>query len=54
MANIYSYSATAGTNETWTGYIRKNNTTDTTIQAVSLANSERTWVNTGLNIAVVA
>ena len=54
MANIYTNSSTAGTNEIWSWYIRLNNTTDYLIQTVSLAVSERIWSNSSLNIPVVA
>lgn len=51
-AEIYVYSGTAGTNEAWSLYIRKNNTTDTLIATVSAATSERVFSNTALNITV--
>ena len=51
-AYIYAHSATAGTGESWPLYIRLNNTTDTLIQALLVANAQRVWVNTSLNIAV--
>lgn len=54
IANIFSFSGTAGTNEAWSLYIRLNNLTDTLIQTLSLAASERTFVNTSLSIAVVS
>jgi hypothetical protein len=54
IAEIYCYSGTAGTNEAWSFYIRKNNTTDTLIATVSLATSERVISNTGLSIAMAA
>ena len=54
IAEIYSQSGTAGTNEAWPMYIRLNNTTDTQIASVSLATSERIWSNSALSIAVVA
>lgn len=37
------YCATAGTNEAWTIYARKNNTTDYTIGTVSAATNSRSW-----------
>lgn len=49
---IYCYSGTAGTNESWSLYVRKNNTTDTLIATVSLATSERIFSNTDINIPV--
>ena len=51
-AYIYAHSATAGTGESWPLYIRLNNTTDTLIQALLVANAQRVWVNTSLNITV--
>ena len=51
---IYCYSGTAGTNESWSGYIRLNNTTDTLIQTRAVNTSERVFSNSSLNIAVVA
>lgn len=53
-AEIYCYSGTAGTAESWTLSIRKNNTTDTTIAAVAAATSERVFSNASLNIGVVS
>ena len=54
-AEIYCYSGTtAGTNESWSLYIRHNNTTDYLIATVSASTSERVFSNTGLSIAVSA
>jgi hypothetical protein len=53
-AEIYNYSGTAGTNEAWSLYIRKNNSTDTLIATVSAVTSERVFTNSGLSIAVAA
>ncbi len=53
-AEIYCYSGTAGTNQAWSLYIRKNNTTDTLIATVSAATSERVFSNTNLSIAMAA
>jgi hypothetical protein len=53
-ARIYSYAGTAGTGEAWSMYIRLNNTTDSLIQTLSLANSNRVWANDALSISVVA
>lgn len=53
-ANIYCYSGTAGTAESWSLYIRLNNTTDTLIQTLSVATNERIFSNTTLEIKVVA
>lgn len=52
VANIYCYSGTAGTAESWSLYIRKNNTTDTLIATVSAATNERVFQNSALSIAV--
>ena len=54
VAEIYCYSGTAGTNESWSLYIRKNNTTDTLISTLTSATSERVFSNTSLNISVAA
>lgn len=54
IAQLYCYSGTAGTGESWSIYIRLNNTTDTLIAAVASATSERVFSNSGLGIAVVA
>lgn len=54
VANVYSYSATAGSNEAWPFAIRVNGTTDYTIASLTLATNERNWRNTALNIPVVA
>ena len=54
MANIYCYSGTAGTNESWSLYIRVNNTTDYLIRTLSVNTSERVFTNSSLNIAVAA
>lgn len=54
IAEIYCYSGTAGTNEAWSLYIRKNNTTDTLIATLSVSASERIFTNATLSIAVVA
>ena len=51
-AEIYVYSGTAGSAEAWSFYIRKNNTTDTLIQTVSVSASERVFTNKALNIAM--
>lgn len=53
-AEIYCYSGTAGTNESWSGYIRLNNTTDTLIQTRAVNTSERVFSNSSLAISVVA
>jgi len=51
---IYTYSGTAGTSETWSLYIRVNNTTDYLVQSVSVNTSERIFTNSSLNISLNA
>lgn len=53
-AEIYCFSGTAGTAESWSIYIRKNNTTDTLIATVAAATGERVFSNTGLSISMSA
>jgi len=52
IAEIYCYSGTAGTNESWSIYIRLNNSSETLIATVSASTSERVFSNTGLSITV--
>lgn len=54
IANIYCYSGTAGSAEAWSLYIRKNNTSDTLIQTLSVSANERIFTNSGLAIAMAA
>lgn len=54
IAEIYCYSGTAGSAESWSLYIRKNNTTDYLIATLAVSASERVFSNTGLSIAVAA
>jgi len=54
IANVYCYSGTAGTAESWSLYLRVNNTTDYLIATVAAGTSERIFENTNLSIAVVA
>lgn len=54
VARVWCYSGTAGTNQAWSLYIRKNNTTDYLIATLSLATSERDFSNMALDIPVVA
>ena len=51
-AYVYSYSGTAGTNENWSVYIRKNNTTDYLIQTLAANTNDRVWSNTAMNVPV--
>ena len=52
IAEIYCYSGTAGTGESWSLYLRKNNTTDYLIATVAASTSERVFSNTGLSITM--
>lgn len=52
IAEIYVYSGTAGSNENWSLYIRKNNSTDTLIATLGVSTNERVFSNTGLSIPV--
>jgi hypothetical protein len=54
IAEIYCYSGTAGTNEAWSLYIRKNNSADTLIATLTVNTNERVFSNASLNIPVVA
>jgi hypothetical protein len=54
MAEIYCYSGTAGTNESWSLYIRKNNTTDYLIATLGVATNERVFSNAALSIPMAA
>lgn len=54
VAEIYNYSGTAGTNEAWSLYVRKNNTTDYLIATVSAATNGRVFSNTALSIPIVS
>ena len=53
IAEIYCYSGTAGSNQAWSLYIRKNNSSDTLIATISVATNERVFSNTTLNISLV-
>ena len=53
-AEIYNYSGTAGTNEAWSLYIRKNNTTDYLIATVSSATNERVFSNAAMTVPISA
>ncbi len=50
---IYCYSGTPGTAESWSLYVRLNNATDTLIKTLAISNSERRFNNASLNIPVV-
>lgn len=52
IAEIYCYSGTAGSSESWSLYIRKNNTTDYLIATLAVSANERVFSNTGLSIAM--
>lgn len=53
-AKVYCYSGTAGTAESWSLYVRHNNTTDYLIATLTSATSERIFSNDALTIAVTA
>lgn len=53
-AEIYCYSGTAGTAESWSLYIRKNNTTDFLIATVAASTNERVFTNSSLSIPMAA
>ena len=53
-AEIYCYSGTAGTAESWSLYVRHNGTTDYLIAAVASATNERIFSNNALAIPVTA
>jgi hypothetical protein len=53
-AEIYTFAGTAGSAESYTMYIRVNNTTDTAIASVAAATNERVFSNTALNISLNA
>ena len=54
VAEIYCYSGTAGTAESWSLYVRKNNTAETLIATLTVSASERVFSNAALNISLVA
>jgi hypothetical protein len=54
IAEIYCYSGTAGTAESWSLYIRKNNSADTLIKTLTVNTNERVFTNSSLNISVLA
>ena len=54
IAELYCYAGAAGTNEAWSLYVRKNDTTDYSIATVSLATNERVFSNAALSIPVAA
>jgi hypothetical protein len=54
IAEIYSYSATAGTAESWSMKVRLNGATDYPVGAdQSVSANERIWSNTSINIPVI-
>lgn len=53
-AEIYCYSGTAGTAESWSLYVRHNNTTDYLIATLAVSASERIFSNASLDITVSA
>lgn len=53
-AEIFCYSKIAGTAESWTVYIRKNDTADTTIASVAAAANVRRFASSAMNLSVSA
>lgn len=53
IAEIYSYSSTAGTAESWRIMVRLNGATDYSIADAGVLTNERFWSNTSINIPVV-
>ena len=53
-ADVWCYAGGAGTSESWSLYVRLNNTTDTLIATLSAATNARNFQNTSLAIAVAA
>ena len=51
---LIAYCLTAGSAESWSTYVRLNNTTDTLIEALAVSSGNRLWSNIGLAISVVA
>jgi hypothetical protein len=54
IAEIYTYSGTAGTAEAVSMYVRVNNTTDYLIATLSVAANERVFSNSALSIPLAA
>jgi hypothetical protein len=55
IAEVYSYSATAGTGETWGMSVRLNDATDYPVGAnLTVAANERIWSNTSIDIPIAA
>jgi hypothetical protein len=54
IADIRCYAGTAGSAESWSLYIRKNNTTDYLIATLAVSASERVFTNSSLSIAMSA
>lgn len=52
--DLLCYAKTAGSNESWSLYVRKNDTANTLVASVSAATNLRTFSNSGLSIAVSA
>ncbi|TSC60119.1 MAG: putative membrane-anchored cell surface protein, partial [Parcubacteria group bacterium Gr01-1014_107] len=53
-AVIYVYSGTAGSSESWSLYIRKNDSSNALIETISASTNERVFNNESLNFAVTA
>lgn len=53
-AYVICRASTVGSGEAWELFIRKNDTTDTSIQSITSTANPRVWSNTGLNVSVTA
>ena len=53
-AEIYCFSNTAGSNQAWSLYVRKNDAEDTLIQTVNTAAQERIFRNNAMGLSVTA
>jgi hypothetical protein len=53
-ADVFTYAASAGSNEAWTLNVRLNNTTDYLVATVSLATQERRWSNAAMSVPIAA
>lgn len=49
---FHTWSSVVGTNESWTMYLRLNNSSDITLQTLSDTNAEKDWSNLSLSQAV--
>ncbi len=54
IAEIYCFSGTAGTAESWSLYVRLNNTTDYLIATLAVSASERVFSNAAMSVPIAA